>query len=99
MSYDTDRTVNTPPRDGDYAVTTDLMNHSGVVRSPEDELLLRVQEIGFELREIIVQAKKLPSEPNIEMHESHMRALDVAQTQLQTGMLWLRRAITRQRGF
>lgn len=56
-------------------------------------LMEEANRLGLELRALIVRCKKLPRTPGLEPHQDEVRALAIAQSNLQTGFLWLRRAI------
>lgn len=58
-----------------------------------EEMLKRADELGARMREVIVAAKKLPREKGVEPHLDAARSLSLAQMYLQTGYMWLRRAI------
>lgn len=74
-------------------VATEVKNAS------PDELLKKVNEIGDQLRGLILQAKKLPREKSLEAHQDPARALSIAQVNLQTGFAWLRKAIMAPKEF
>ena len=58
------------------------------------ELLARVDAAGEELRALIVAIKTLPREKNaIQTFTDPSRSLSIAQVELQTGLMWLRKAI------
>jgi hypothetical protein len=57
------------------------------------ELLKQLDEIGESLRQLIVQCKRLPKDKSLAPHQESGRSLSQAQVQLQTGFMWLRRAI------
>ena len=57
------------------------------------ELMARVNSIGDTLRALIVETKRLPREKGCEPHQDPVRSLAQAQVHLQTGFMWLRRAI------
>lgn len=58
-----------------------------------DELMVEANRMGTEMRKFIVRCKKLPRTPGLGPHQDEVRALALAQAHLQTGWLWLRRAI------
>lgn len=58
-----------------------------------DALLRQVNELGEGLRLVIVAAKRLPREQAFEPHQEPSRSLALAQAHLQTGFMWLRRAL------
>ena len=57
------------------------------------DLLRQVDEIGTVLRALIVETKRLPREKGLDPHQDPVRSLAQAQVHLQTGFMWLRRAI------
>lgn len=57
-----------------------------------EELQKQVDDVGEYLRKLIVLAKLLPRK-GLEPHQDELRCLGQAQTLLQTGLMWLRRAI------
>ena len=58
-----------------------------------EALLKQTNEIGDLLRALIVSTKRLPREKGFEAHQEPVRSLALAQAHLQTGFMWLRRAI------
>lgn len=64
-----------------------------------EELLLQVEAIGNTLRYLIVAAKRLPRDTALEPHQDPTRSLSLAQAHLQTGFMWLRRAIEKPKVF
>lgn len=64
-----------------------------------EAILSRLDAIGNDLRALIVDAKKLATGKGFEPHEDPMRCIAIAQSELQTGFLWLKRSINRQKGF
>ena len=66
--------------------------------TPED-ILHRVEEVGIALRGLIVDTKKLAPYPGLETHQHPTRSLALAQENLQTGLMWLRRAIRPEKIF
>lgn len=58
-----------------------------------EDLLLQVNAAGETLRSLIVSAKRLPRDKGLEPHQDPTRSLALAQAHLQTGFMWLRRAI------
>lgn len=65
----------------------------------KDELVVRISAAGTELRNLILEAKKLPRDRSLEAHQEEMRCLSQAQNHLQTGMMWLRRAVNPSKEF
>jgi hypothetical protein len=61
-------------------------------QNPE-QLLADLCALGVGLRDIIVLTKKLKRTPALDPHQDQMRSLSLAQAHLQTGFMWLRRAI------
>ena len=79
---------------------------SGVQTKPEvspaptaEELLARMDAIGVELRSLIVLAKRIPRINGLEPHQDSSKSLATAQSSLQTGFMWLRRAIEQPKIF
>lgn len=64
-----------------------------------EELLRRVNEAGETLRALIVAGKKVQRLPGLEAHQHQTRSLDLAQENLQVGLMWLRRAIEQPKVF
>lgn len=64
-----------------------------------DELMLKVEELGAQLRALIVESKRVPREKGLEAHQDPVRALALAQSNLQTGFMWLRRSIKPSKDF
>jgi hypothetical protein len=58
-----------------------------------DELITKINAAGAILRMLILEAKKLPKEKGVEPHQDSVRSLALAQSHLQTGFMWLRRAV------
>lgn len=58
-----------------------------------EELMDKINGLGLHLRECIVQAKRLPRVPGLEPYEDATRSIALAQAHLQTGFMWLRRAV------
>ena len=68
--------------------------------TPTDaELLAKLTECGDALRELIVLSKRLPRIAGLEAHQEQGRSLALAQAHLQTGFMWLRRAISPSKDF
>ena len=63
------------------------------------DLQRQAHELGEALRVLIVTAKRLPREKALEPHQDPVRSLALAQSHLQTGFMWLRRAIDPPRMF
>lgn len=60
----------------------------------KDDLLAKANELGDQMRALIVEAKRLPRGKNsIAPHQDPSRALSLSQMYLQTGFMWLRKAI------
>ena len=57
------------------------------------DLMERADALGVELRALIVEVKRLPRTKGLDPHQDPVRSLAIAQTDLQTGFMWLRRAI------
>ena len=64
-----------------------------------EELLAEVERLGVELRTVIVRTKKLPRVSGLDPHQDLTKALAVAQVELQSGFMWLRRAISQPKIF
>ena len=65
----------------------------------EEDLLRKTNEIGEQLRALIVLCKRLPRDKALEPHQDPGRALSLAQMYLQTGFSWLRKAIQATKEF
>ena len=65
----------------------------------KEEALRRVSEVSLNLRKMIVDVKKMPRDKTLEPHTDEMRCLSQAQNNLQTGLMWLRRAINPSKEF
>ena len=63
------------------------------------DVMDRVEKAGAEIRELIVLTKRLPREGGFESHQDPARSLSLAQSHLQTGFMWLRRAIENPKVF
>lgn len=77
-------------------IGTEVKDRSIPVRS---EVMERLERAGVELRELIVLTKRLPREGAFESHQDPARSLSLAQSHLQTGFMWLRRAIENPKVF
>lgn len=64
-----------------------------------EALIAEMNAIGDALRALIVLSKRLPRDGATEAHQDPIRALALAQANLQTGFMWLRRAIERPKVF
>lgn len=62
-------------------------------------LLAEADRLGHELRTLIVKCKDLPKMDEAGPHQALRYTLSRAQESLQTGMLWLRKCITRDMRF
>lgn len=62
-------------------------------------LLNELNSVGDALRALIVRTKRLPRDKSLEPHQDPARSLALAQAHLQTGFMWLRRAITSPKEF
>lgn len=58
-----------------------------------EEIDAALAELGKELRRLIVSTKRLPRTGGLEAHQDPSRALALAQSHLQTGFMWMRRAV------
>lgn len=59
-----------------------------------DELMERSHALGVELRTLILLVKKVAKNtPMLEPHQDPTRSLGIAQSNMQAGFMWLRRAI------
>jgi hypothetical protein len=67
--------------------------------SDRDELITKINAAGAILRILIIEVKKLPKEKGSEPHQDPIRSLALAQSHLQTGFMWLRRAVIIQDEF
>ena len=63
------------------------------------EVMAKVNDLGKQMRELILLTKRVPKVPNLEPHLDQVRSLALAQAHLQTGFLWLRRAIKPEKEF
>lgn len=59
----------------------------------------RISAASAELRKLILEVKRLPRDKSLEPHLEEMRCLATAQTNLQTGLMWLRRAVNPTKEF
>lgn len=57
------------------------------------EIDASLEKLGTDLRKLIVATKRLPREKNWEAHQDPSRSIALAQSHLQTGFMWLRRAV------
>lgn len=64
-----------------------------------EDLLKRINDLGTQLRIVIVEAKLLQKDVTVEVHQDPIRSLGQAQVNLQVGFMWLRRAIKPQKEF
>jgi len=64
-----------------------------------EQALIQLEQIGEKLRELIVSTKRLPREGAFSPHQDPVRSLSLAQSHLQTGFMWLRRAIENPKVF
>lgn len=64
-----------------------------------EELLKQADALGEQLRALIVLSKRLPRSKGLEPHQESSRSLSLAQMYLQTGFMWLRRAIKEPKEF
>lgn len=71
---------------------------AGDIPTPE-ALCARLEAIGNDLRNLIVDAKRLKRIQGLEAHQDQGRALAQGQSFLQTGFMWIRRAIRPQSDF
>lgn len=65
----------------------------------KEDVLAKVEEIGVQLRAAIIAAKRLPRDGYTDPHQDPARSLALAQAHLQTGFMWLRRAIENPKVF
>lgn len=72
-------------------VVADNMERAG--KPTVAEVMAKVNELGAALRVVIVEVKSLPRTPGLDPHQDTTRSLALAQSHLQTGFMWLRRAI------
>ena len=68
-------------------------------KSSAESLMERLNDLGASLREVIVEAKRLPPTQGLAPHQDPTRSIAVAQSYLQTGFMWLRRAIAPTKDF
>lgn len=64
-----------------------------------DDVRRAIGEAAMLMRRIILDVKKLPRDKALEPHQDELRCLAQAQTNLQTGLMWLRRAVEQTREF
>ena len=64
-----------------------------------EDVVGRINAVGNVLREIIVEVKRLPRDKTLAPHQDELRCLAQAQTNLQTGLMWLRRAVEQSKVF
>lgn len=57
------------------------------------DLSIEADALGEQMRQLIVSIKRLPRSAGLDPHQDPVRALSLAQAHLQTGFMWLRRAI------
>ena len=68
--------------------------------SPEEIALVNsIKELAEEVNETINVVAALPITDGAEVSENPARALNIARTELQTGFMWLIRAVARPKGF
>jgi hypothetical protein len=65
----------------------------------KEEMQVRIAVAGAELRKIILAVKRLPRDKALEPHVEELRCLAQAQTNLQVGLMWLRRAVNPTKDF
>ena len=89
------------PQDGHPAVELEgkPLEAPSVPPPTTEELSERVNKVGDDLRAVIVDTKRLPRVKGIDPHQDQGRALALAQAHLQTGFMWLRRAVKPQQEF
>ena len=63
------------------------------------ELTARTNELGEQMRSLIVAAKRLPATKALDPHQDPVRSIALAQSHLQTGFMWLRKAIEQPKVF
>lgn len=68
-------------------------------KATPEELMAEIQEIGDRLRAVILKAKRIDRAKMLDAHQDPLRSLSLAQSNLQTGFMWLRRAIEQPRTF
>ena len=91
-----------PEKVGTLNVGTDAVEakHEPEAGTPTAVALLQqVDEFGANLRALLVEAKKLPKVEGLDKYQEPMRSLSIAQENLQTGLMWLRRAIEKPKVF
>jgi hypothetical protein len=62
------------------------------VQSPE-ELMEKLNKLGVELRAVVIAAKRLPRTKGLDPHQDPTRSIALSQAHMQTGFMWMRRAI------
>lgn len=65
----------------------------------KEELTVALNAIGADMRNLILTAKRMKKEQGLEPHLDSTRSLAVAQQYLQTGFMWMRRAINPTKEF
>lgn len=58
-----------------------------------EDVIAIANKLGKELRELIVLAKRVPGKKGVDVYQDPRRSLGLAQMHLQTGLMWLRRAV------
>lgn len=58
-----------------------------------EELIAQLDVLGDALRALIIRSKHVPRTKGLDPHQDPSRSLALAQSHLQTGFMWLRRAI------
>lgn len=64
-----------------------------------EELMTKLHELGEQMRDLIVLTKRLPRGKALDPHQDPGRALSMAQMYLQTGFMWLRKAVQMPKEF
>lgn len=57
------------------------------------ELMVRLNALGDSLRDLIVETKRLPWDRTLGPYQDPVRSIAISQSYLQTGLMWLRRAV------
>lgn len=65
----------------------------------QEDLLAESIDLGNKIRDLIVRTKRLPIQQGFKPFQDPTRSLALAQSHLQTGLLWLRKCITQDANF
>lgn len=62
-------------------------------------LMAKLNELGDSMRALIIEVKRLPWDRTLGPYQDPVRSIAIGQSQLQTGFMWVRRAIEPNRLF